>query len=139
GRRGVAPGLSLGLQQRLGRAASLQLNYDYQRGGTNFFGADLTNLLTGSFSFNLKQKFAGTTLISKSLSDGALYGLSSLDYYVSPMWRVGLFSDYVHFANTGDFLNYGWSIGRALGQREVTLNWDHDRNRIYFEFGGLHY
>lgn len=139
GRRGVAPGMSLGLQQSLGRNAALQLNYDYSRGGISLFGANITNVFTGSFTFNLKRKLGGSALLSKSLMDGSLYGLTSLDYYVSPIWRMSLFSDYSHFADVGNFLNYGWTLGRALGQREVTLNWDHSRNRIYFEFGNMRY
>lgn len=137
-RRGVAPGLVLGLHQELGRVGSLQLDYNYDKGSLGLLNtltnSDYTHFLSGSMVLNLGAKVAANTYFTKSLADGSLYGAAGLDFYPSNRWRMGLFSDYSSFDNI-DFLNYGLSIGRQIGQREISLNWSRDRNKFFFELG----
>jgi len=137
GRRGAAPGILLGLRQKLGKSAALQLDYNFDKGGAGLYSADFTHYLSGGASFAIGNKISGSTFFSKSFNSAALYGTAGLDYYFRPKWRLGLFSDYSSFNSTDDLLNYGFSLGRTVGQREVTLNWDRDRGRFYVELGGF--
>jgi hypothetical protein len=143
-RRGVSPGVTMGFRQELGRIASLQLDYTYDRGSVSALSSPLlsnatTHFLTGSMSLNLGSRLSGNAYFTRGLNDGSLYGALGLDYYPSQKWRLGVFSDYSDFADYASFLNYGWSIGRQIGQREVSLNWSRDRNRIFIELGGMPY
>ncbi|MDF2439361.1 MAG: hypothetical protein JWN98_345 [Abditibacteriota bacterium] len=138
GRRGVAPGLMLGFRQELGRSASLQLDYNYDKGSLGFLNSisngNYTHFMSGSLLMNLGSKVSGNAYFTKSLADGSLYGAVGLDFYPSDRWRMGLFSDYSSF-DAFNFLNYGLTIGRQIGQREISLNWSRDRNKFFFELG----
>lgn len=138
GRRGVAPGLTMGLRQELGRVASVQLDYNYDKGSLGLLNSlsngDYTHFMSGSLLMNLGSKVAGNAYFTKSLADGSLYGAVGLDFYPSNRWRMGLFSDYSSF-DAFSFLNYGLTIGRQIGQREISLNWSRDRNKFFFELG----
>jgi archaellum component FlaG (FlaF/FlaG flagellin family) len=144
GRRGFSPGLTLGLRQDLGRLASLQLDYNYDKGSisaltSSLSNASYTHFISGSLSMNLSSRLAGNAYFTRSLSDRSFYGVMGLDYYFMKKWRAGLFSDYSSFDGLDTYLNYGLSIGRQIGQRELTVNWSRDRNRIFFELGGMPY
>lgn len=138
-KRGFSPGLTLGLQQKLGNTGSFQVDYSYDRGGLGLFGNSYTNFVSSSLNLNLGKRISSSTSLTRSFSDDSLYAVTALDYYLSTKWRVGLFSDYSSFGDTDSYLNYGWSLGRQIGQRELTLNWDHQRNRVYFQLGNLIY
>ena len=143
-RRGISPGLTIGVQQTFGRIGALQLNYNYDRGGTNLISnlsssryRNLgTNFLSGSMYLNFGQNVASNFFFTKSLTDGGLYGAGTLDFYPTQKWRLGLFSDYASFADIESYLDYGLAVGRAVGQREVSLNWSKTRGRVYLELGG---
>ena len=139
GRRGVAPGITLGVQQKLGRIGSMQLDYTYDKSGGVYAGANLTHFVSTAVQLNPTSKISAGLFATKSLADRSLYSSASLDYMIAPKWRVGLLADYSQFSDAEDFLDYGWSIGRMIGQREVSVNWSRVRNRIYFELGGFRY
>jgi hypothetical protein len=139
GQRGVAPGLNLGLSQKLGKIGSMQLDYSYDKGGASLYGDNFSHYLSGTLLLNLSDKMSANAYLTKSLSDDAIYGFAGLDYYFAPKWRFGLTSDYSRFAGTDSTLNFGWSIGRMIGQREISLNWDRARGNVFFEFGNLLY
>jgi len=139
GRRGVAPGANLSLSQKLGRVASFQLDYSYDKGGSSLYGDTFSHYLSSTFLLNLGEKISANAYLTKSLSDDAIYGYAGLDYYFMPKWRASLNTDYSRFSGTDPFLNFGWSIGRMIGQREISLNWDRSRGNVYFEFGNLFY
>ena len=140
GKRGVSPGLNLGFQQFLGKKALVRLDYTYDKANTtpysNGFFAGSTNYLNASAQINLGSKVYTSFLLSHSLTDGSQFGYSTLDYYFTNKWRAGLFSDYSQFDGTS-FLNYGVSLGRLVGAREFSLNWDQYRGRFYVEFGNF--
>jgi hypothetical protein len=140
GKRGVSPGLNFGFQQFLGKKAMVRLDYTYDKGNTtpysNGYYANGTNFLNASAQFNMGSKIYTSFLWSHSLNDGSQFGFSTLDYYFTDKWRAGLFADYTRFDDVG-FLNYGLSLGRLVGAREFSLNWDKDRNRFYIEFGNF--
>jgi len=141
GQRGLAPGLTVGMQQDIGRVGALRVDYNYDKGlvsplGGSYYGRS-SHFLSGQLALNLGSKIAGNALLSRSLSDGSLYGLTSLNYYFAPKWRAELFSDYSRFAGANEFLDYGVRIGRLVGVREVSVNWSRERNRIYFEWGNF--
>lgn len=140
GKRGVSPGLNLGFQQFLGKKAMVRLDYTYDKGNTtpysNGFYANGTNFLNASAQVNVGSKIYTSFLWSHSLNDGSQFGFSTLDYYFTEKWRAGLFADYTRFDDVG-FLNYGLSLGRLVGAREFSLNWDKERNRFYVEFGNF--
>ena len=143
-RRGASPGLTVGVQQTFGRVGALQLNYNYDRGGYNLISSAVngryqnlgTNFLSGSMYLNFGQSVASNFFFTKSLTDGGLYGAGTLDFYPTQRWRLGLFSDYASFADIESYLDYGLAVGRAVGQREISLNWSKTRGRIYLELGG---
>ena len=137
GRRGASPGLTLDFGQRLGRIGSLQLGYTYDKSGGLFTGSNLTHLVSGSVSLVPLRKLAFNAYATQSLSDRSLYGFASFDYQIAPKWRAGLFGDLSRFAGAESFLDYGWTLGRTIGQREITMNYSRLRNRIYFELGGF--
>lgn len=144
GRRGVTPGISMGFGQNLGRAVSMRLDYTYDRSALGLYGVtsgSYTHYISGALSAQLAKNVSLSSFASKSLSDDSLYGSTDLDYYISDKWRVGLFSDYSNFtdSNSESVLNYGWSLGRKIGQREVSVNFDASRGKVYFELGGFRY
>jgi hypothetical protein len=139
GRRGVAPGWTFGLNQNFGRLASMQLSYSYDKSGGIFAGTDVAHFLNGSLLLNPMKKVSINAFATKSLTDSSLYSAASLDYAFAPKWRAGLFTDYSTFGDTEDYLDYGWTVGRMVGQREISVNWSAVRNRIYFELGGFRY
>jgi hypothetical protein len=138
GRRGMAPGLNVGFEQSLRKYGSVQLNYSYDQSGGVFADADLTNVVSASVFLTPMHRLSASASVTKSLSDHSFYGSTGLDYAIASKWRIGLFGDYSTFDNTVDkYFDYGWTLGRTVGQRELTLNWSHLRNRIYFEIGGF--
>ena len=141
GRRGFAPGITLGYAQRLGNRANLRLDYTYDRSAIGLYGAtggNFTNYVSASFDAQLSSKLGFSTFLSKSLGDQSLYGSTDINYRISSKWRAGLFADYSSFALTDSF-NYGWSLGRAVGPRELTINYDAVRDKIYFQIGSSRY
>lgn len=140
GKRGLSPGLNLGFQQFLGKKAMVRLDYTYDKGNTtpysNGFFTSSTNYLNASAQVNIGSKVYTSFLLSHSLSDGSQFGYTTVDYYFTDKWRAGLFSDYSKFDETS-FFNYGVSLGRMVGAREFSLNWDKYRNRFYVEFGNF--
>lgn len=140
GRRGFAPGVNLSFAQKLGRA-DLRLDYTYDRASLGLYGAtsdSFTHYVSGSISAQLGPKLGVSSFLSRSLNDSSTYGNVDLDYFFAPKWRAGLFTDYSSFAS-GDALNYGWSVGRAVGAREVSVNYDAVRGRVYLELGNARY
>lgn len=140
GKKGFSPGLNLGFQQFLGKQAMVRLDYTYDKGNTtpysSGFFSNSTNYLNASAQVNFGSKIYSSFLLSHSLSDGSQFGYATLDYYFTNKWRAGLFSDYSKFEDAA-FLNYGVSLGRMIGAREFSLNWDKYRNRFYVEFGNF--
>jgi hypothetical protein len=140
GRRGLSPGLSVAFQQSLGRAGGLQIDYSFDRGGLSTFSGlysgSYSNYVTGNLFLNLGQKASANAYFTRSLSDGGTYGAATLDFYPKEKWRLGLFSDYSRFADIEAYLDYGLSIGRQVGQREVSINYSRNRGKIYLELGG---
>lgn len=137
GNRGVAPGLTLGYAQRLGKIAGLRLDYTYDRSAIGLYGATgnaFTNYVSASLDVQLSPKIGFSTFASKSLTDQSLYGNADLSFRISPKWRAGLFADYSSFAFDSSF-NYGWSLARAVGPRELSINYDAVRSRIYLQIG----
>ena len=141
GRRGIAPGITLGYAQRIGNRASLRLDYTYDRSSIGLYGtagANFTNYASASFDAQLNDKLGFSTFVSRSFNDGSLYGSTDVNYRISSKWRAGLFADYSTFAFDSAF-NYGWSLGRAVGPRELSLNYDAVRDKIYFSIGSARY
>ena len=144
GRRGVSPGVTLGYAQRIGSRASLRLDYTYDRSAIGLYGtsglngANFTNYLSASFDAQITPQIGFSTFASRSFSDGSLYGSTDVSYRISSKWRAGLFADYSSFSFVDTF-NYGWSLGRAVGPRELSINYDAVRGRIYFQIGGTRY
>jgi hypothetical protein len=138
-RRGLSPGINLGLDSKIGRIGSFSVDYNYDRGGMGLFGTSYTNFVSSSLTLNLGDRISSSSSLTRSFSDDSLYAITALDYFLSQKWRVGLFSDYSSFGDLDEYLNYGLTLGRQVGQREITLNWDHERNRIYFQLGNLIY
>jgi hypothetical protein len=138
GYKGASPGVTLGLQQFLGKNALVRLDYQYDKGVitpyNNGLVANGTNVLNASAQVNFGTKIYTNFLWSQSLSDSSSYGYTTLDYYFKPKWRAGVFADYSKFDDAA-FMNYGISLGRMIGAREFSLNWDKYRGRFYVEFG----
>lgn len=139
GRRGLAPGLTLGFAQNFGRMGSMQLDYNYDKSGGLFTSANLTHSISGSLLFTPTRKIGANLFVTKSLSDRYVYASASMDYLIMKKWRIGLFSDYSSFDDSegADFFDFGWTIGRMIGRREMTVNWSQQRKKIYFELGGF--
>lgn len=141
-RRGLSPGLNLSFGQTLGRNADLRFDYTYDRSALGLYGDSansFTHYLSGSLGAAITPRIGFSVFGSKGLNDGSLYGNADLDYSLGRKWRVGLFTDYTSFVESGDSWNYGWSLARSLGQREVSINYDAIRGRVYFELGSLRY
>ena len=141
GRRGIAPGVTLGYAQRVGSRASFRLDYTYDRSAIGLYGAtgaNFTNYISASLDAQLLPKLGVSTFLSKSLADQSLYGSTDVSYRISDKWRAGVFADYSSFASA-DAINYGWSLGRAVGPREVSVNYDAVRSKIYFQVGTARY
>ncbi len=141
GRRGLAPGLILNFQQNLGRLGGLQIDYNFDRGGLSsiggLYGSSSTNFASANVYLNLGQRINANAYFTRSFSDGGTYGAATLDFFPFPKWRLGLFSDYSRFDAIAAYLDYGLSLGRQVGQREVSLNWSRNRGRVYLELGGV--
>ncbi len=140
GSRGVAPGIVLGYSQSLGNRANLRLDYTYDRSSIGLYGVggNFTNYVSASLDARLTSKVGFSTFLSQSLTDRSLYGSSDLSYRISSKWRAGLFADYSKFDLDSSF-NYGWTLGRTVGPRELTINYDAIRDRIYFQIGSARY
>ncbi len=140
-RRGVAPGVNLSFGQALGKKANLGLSYTYDRASLGLYGAtsqSFTHYFTASLNANLTSKIVMTAFASRSLSDKSLYGNAGVDYYFAPKWRAGAFVDYANFSlSASRTLTTGWSLGRTVGNRELSLNYDSLRGKMYVSFGGL--
>lgn len=143
GRRGIAPGLTLAFQQSLGRAGGLQIDYSFDKGGLSsiggLYGSSYSNFASANLFLNLGKRATANAYFTRSFSDGAMYGAATLDLYPAQKWRLGLFSDYSRFADIEAYLDYGLSLGRQIGQREVSLNWSRNRGKVYLELGGSPY
>jgi hypothetical protein len=141
--RGAAPGWTFGFNQQMGRLASLRLDYSYDKSGSLFNGlngsGNVSHFISGALNVAPTDKIGISLFATHSLSDRSLYGTASLDYAFAPKWRAGLFSDYSRFDGDDALLDYGVSLGRTIGQREVSVNWDRLRGRVYFELGGFRY
>lgn len=141
GRRGLAPGVNLAFNQAVGKDGSLSLAYTYDRSSIGLYGAtgtSFTHYLTGALNANLTSKIALSAFASRSLSDKSLYGSAGADYLFAPKWRLGFFLDYANFSNgLASSLNTGWSLGRTVGNRELSVNFDSTRRKLYFQYGGL--
>jgi len=141
GRRGLAPGVNLAFNQAVGKTGNFSLAYTFDRSSIGLYGAtgnSFTHYLTAALNTNLTPKIAVSTFASRSLSDGSLYGSGGVDYFFAPKWRVGAFLDYAHFSNSLiSNLNTGWSLGRTVGNRELSVNFDSTRRKLYFQYGGL--
>ena len=140
GSRGVAPGIVLGYSQSIGNRANLRLDYTYDRSSIGLYGVggNFTNYVSASLDARLTPKIGFSTFLSQSLTDRSLYGSSDLNYRIGSKWRAGLFADYSKFGFDNSF-NYGWTLGRTVGQRELTINYDAIRDRIYFQIGSARY
>ena len=140
GRRGVAPGVTLGYAQSLGNRANVRLDYTYDRSSIGLYGAggNFTNYISASLDARVTNKLGFSTFLSQSLNDQSLYGNSDLTYRISSKWRAGLFADYSRFGFDNSF-NYGWTLGRSVGPRELTINYDAVRSKIYFQIGSARY
>ena len=140
GSRGVAPGIILGYSQSLGNRANLRLDYTYDRSSIGLYGVggNFTNYVSASLDARVTPKIGFSTFLSQSLTDRSLYGSSDLNYRISSKWRAGLFADYSKFSFDSSF-NYGWTLGRTLGPRELTINYDAIRARVYFQIGSARY
>ncbi len=142
GRRGVAPGVTLGYSQRIGNRANLRLDYTYDRSSLGLYSSsslgNFTNYASASFDAQVSSKLGFSTFLSRSFNDGSLYGSTDINYRISSKWRAGLFADYSSFALDSSF-NYGWSLGRSVGPRELTINYDAVRDKIYFQIGNARY
>ena len=141
GRRGIAPGVTLGYAQRIGSRSNLRLDYTFDRSSVGLYGTtrgNFTNYASASFDTQLSEKLGFSSFLSRSFSDGSLYGSTDVDYRISSKWRAGVFADYSSFALDSTF-NYGWSLGRAVGPRELTINYDAVRSKIYFQIGNARY
>ena len=138
-RRGLAPGVNLTFAESLGKRANLGLSYTYDRASLGLYGAtgtSFTHYLTANLNANLTNKIIASTFVSRSLSDKSLYGNAGLDYYFAPKWRAGTFLNYVNFSSTSSHtLTTGWSLGRSIGNRELSLNHDSLRGKTYVLFG----
>jgi len=137
GRRGLAPGLTLGYAQRVGKIANFRVDYTYDRSSIGLYGSNgaaFTNYVSASLDAQLAPKIGFSSFLSQSLSDRSLYGSTDVSYRISNRWRAGVFADYSSFAFDNNF-NYGWSLARAIGQRELSLNYDAVRKRVYFQIG----
>jgi hypothetical protein len=143
GRRGLSPGLTLSFQQSLGRVGGLQVDYNFDRGGlsslSGAYGSSYSNFVSGNLHLNLGQRLSASAYLTRSLSDGGTYGAATLDFYPARKWRLGVFSDYSRFADIEAYLDYGLSVGRQIGQREVSVNWSRNRGKLYLELGGAPY
>lgn len=136
GRSGLAPGLTLSFAQRFGSRVDARLDYTYDRSALGLYGGradSFTHYVSGTLGARLSRQLLLSAFASKSLQDDSLYGTSDLSYYFRKKWRVGLFADYTDFGTGDNPLAYGWSLGRSIGPREVSLNWDSLRQKIYFE------
>ena len=137
GRRGVAPGVTFGYAQRVGKLANFRLDYTYDRSSIGLYGATgaaFTNYVSASFDAQVGSKIGFSSFLSQSLADRSLYGSSDLSYRIGQKWRAGVFADYSSFS-VDSTLNYGWSLARSFGQRELSLNYDAVRSKIYFQIG----
>ncbi len=139
-RRGLAPGVNLSFGQALGRKANLALSYTYDRSSLGLYGAtsqSFTHYFTANLNANLTSKIVMSAFASRSLSDQSLYGSAGVDYYFAPKWRAGAFLDYANFSLASSrTLTTGWSLGRTIGNRELALNYDTLRSKMYVSFGG---
>ena len=140
GSRGVAPGITLGYAQSLGNRANLRLDYTYDRSSIGLYGVggNFTNYISASLDARVTSKVGFSTFLSQSLIDQSIYGSSDLTYRISSKWRAGLFADYSKFGFDNSF-NYGWTLGRSIGPRELTINYDAVRSKIYFQLGRSFY
>jgi hypothetical protein len=141
GRRGLAPGITMGLSQSLGKA-DLRVDYTYDRSNLGLYGLtseSFTNYVSATVAAQLTKKVGFSSFLSQSLNDGSLYGSADLSYYVNKQWRTGVFTDYSNFSNLDSLFNYGWSIGRSIGAREISINYDANRGRVYLELGNSRY
>ena len=139
-RRGVAPGVNLSFGQALGKRANLGFSYTYDRASLGLYGAtnqSFTHYFTASLNANLTDKIVMSAFASRSLSDKSLYGNAGIDYYFARKWRAGAFVDYANFSLSATrTLNTGWSLGHTIGNRELSLNYDSLRGKMYVSFGG---
>ncbi len=143
GGRGFGPGANLSFSQKLGKIDA-RMDYTYDKSNIGLYGiasSSFTNYVSGTVGVQFSPKVGLSSFLSRSLNDGATYGSADLSYFVSPKWRVGLFGDYSDFSTSASssLFNYGGSIGRALGSREVSLNYDAQRGRFYFELSNGRY
>lgn len=140
-RRGLAPGVNLSFGQALGKKANLALSYTYDRSSLGLYGAtsqSFTHYFTANLNANLTDKIVVSAFASRSLSDQSLYGSAGVDYYFAPKWRAGAFMDYANFSlASSSTLTTGWSLGRTIGNRELALNYDTLRSKMYVSFGGV--
>lgn len=139
GRRGVSPVINLGFEQRLGRSNLFALDYTYDRGNLGLYGSNFSHYVTSSLYLSAGRKLGFSGSVTKSLADHSLFAVTAADFYPMEGWRLGLFSNYSQFPEVDGYLNYGLSVGRMVGRREISVNWDRDRDRIYFQFGNLRY
>jgi hypothetical protein len=143
-RRGLAPGANISLAQSLGRSADVRFDYTYDRSSLGLYGArgdSFTHYLSATLGAQLAKNVGFSTFFSRSLNDGSMYGSADLSYEFSKVWRAGLFADYTSFSSLDrdSPLNYGVSLGRQIAGREVRVNWDAVREKIYFEIGNQRY
>lgn len=139
-RRGLAPGVNLTFGQALGKSANLSFGYTYDKSSIGLYGVSTNSFnhyFTANAYANLTKKIAVSLFGSRSLSDKSLYGNAGVDYYFAPKWRAGAFLDYANFSlSSTNTLTTGWSLGRTIGSRELAVNYDTLRSRLYVSYGG---
>jgi hypothetical protein len=140
-RRGLAPGMNLFFNQAVGKNGVFSLAYTYDRSSIGLYGStgtSFTHYFTANLNTNLTSKLAVSAFASRSLSDQSLYGSAGVDYFFAPKWRLGAFADYANFSNgLTSNLNTGWSLGRTVANRELSVNFDSTRRKLYFQYGGV--
>jgi len=138
GDRGFAPGVVLGFTDTLSRKMDYRIDYTYDRSQIGLYGSNSTSFthsISAAFNDQMTTKLNFTTFGSQSLSDGSLYSSTDLNYSFTSVWHGGLFMDYSRFSGIPDTLDYGWTLGRRVGSRDMSLNYDAVRARVYFAMG----
>jgi hypothetical protein len=140
-RSAVTMNSSLGLQTRVGATSSVNFSYEYRHDPLNQTFRIINNNITlqnladvHTFGMSLytaapdnKWDFSLSSNIAAPTSD--LSTFAALNFRVANAWRFGLTNT---IGRTGGlfYKDYGLSLGRRIGQREIAVSWGAIDHRV---------
>jgi hypothetical protein len=151
GTTGVTANAVMNLNTRFSNTTSSTLSYDFSHdpvaGNVQNNAADplattpVVNQSNYSASFNMAPKdHLWNTVLMSTYSDplGDTSFSAGFNYYPSTSWQVGFSDAYSQFGGIA-YRDFGFSLGRRIGSREIELDWSSIDQRFRVNMGSAQF